>query len=266
MNIISEEKLKSFKSSDTIVVYGSSWSINDLSDEEKEKLSLFDSIGFNYFCKSKIPTTFYILREQSVRDSGYADERKRDFVHDLNKYYGKSILLFIDMLNSGAKWKGKRGWINNVDVFKNDGIVLKEFFFEDDYFKKFSKTGLKDYEIRLKPHQFIDYCDNIYRRNIFLDGIYYFYCTLSLILHFATFLGYKKVLFVGVDLYDHRYFWLPYGKLREQTRRKKRGLTDKHKTCDATLGIVEFLNKRDVDLYTYTKESLLSKHIKVWEW
>jgi hypothetical protein len=265
MNNITQEQIREKKQSDTIVIYGCSWSINDLSDEEKEKLSLFDSIGFNYFCKSKIPTTFYILREQSIRDSGYTDERKRDFVHDLNRYNRKTTLLCTDMINSGHIWKGKRGWINDVGVFRNDGIVLKEFYFEDDYWKKFPKTGTPRGGLKVTPHKMDTFCDDMYSKNAF-KNVLYFSCTISNAIHFAVSMGYTRILFVGVDLYDHRYFWLPQDVLREQTKRKGRGIDTKHKTCKFTTNCVKHLNERDVDLYVYNKKSLLAEHIKVWEW
>jgi len=47
MQKISREKFIEKKKSDTIVVYGCGYSINDLTEEDKKKLMLFDSIGFN---------------------------------------------------------------------------------------------------------------------------------------------------------------------------------------------------------------------------
>ena len=52
MKIVSEDNLKSKKKSDTLIIYGCGYSINDLTDKDKEHLSQFDSIGFNWFCKT----------------------------------------------------------------------------------------------------------------------------------------------------------------------------------------------------------------------
>jgi len=47
MKIISKEEFIAKKKSDTLVVFGSGFSINRIVEEEWKKLMLFDSIGFN---------------------------------------------------------------------------------------------------------------------------------------------------------------------------------------------------------------------------
>lgn len=47
MIVLSKEEFLKCKKSDTIVIYGSGSSINELAKEDKEKLALFDSVGFN---------------------------------------------------------------------------------------------------------------------------------------------------------------------------------------------------------------------------
>ncbi len=47
MKIISELEFVNKKKSDTIIVFGSGYSINKIGEETWKKLALFDSIGFN---------------------------------------------------------------------------------------------------------------------------------------------------------------------------------------------------------------------------
>jgi len=47
MRILSKEEFLAEKKSDTLIIYGSGSSINQLTQEDKEKLALFDSVGFN---------------------------------------------------------------------------------------------------------------------------------------------------------------------------------------------------------------------------
>jgi len=63
MRIIGRDELLKTKNSNTIVVYGCGLSINSIGKKQRSILSKFDSIGFNWFCKSDIPTTFYLLRD-----------------------------------------------------------------------------------------------------------------------------------------------------------------------------------------------------------
>lgn len=47
MKKLSKDEFLNKKQSDTIIVYGSGSSINQLTEEDKKKLALFDSVGFN---------------------------------------------------------------------------------------------------------------------------------------------------------------------------------------------------------------------------
>ncbi len=47
MKRLSEKEFMARKNSESVIIYGSGSSINKLTQEDKEKLMLFDSIGFN---------------------------------------------------------------------------------------------------------------------------------------------------------------------------------------------------------------------------
>ena len=100
--------------------------------------------------------------------------------------------------------------------------------------------------------------------------------TLTDAISFGYFMGYKKIILVGVDLYDRRYFYTTENKtsiaLGENVDIDNFGKTagDNHQTVDN--GIVNlvrkwkfYLNKNNVQLLIYNKKSLLSKVLKIYK-
>ncbi|MFW6009525.1 MAG: hypothetical protein ACOCP8_09705 [archaeon] len=250
MKKINKGKFLNYKKSDTIVIYGSGYSINDLTKEDKEHLQNFDSIGFNWFCKSQIPTTFYLLREQTtLKQKGLPNERSDDILNNIRQYYQDSCLIIIDMLKSSNAWKGKRGWVFDSEVFDNEGIILQE-----KYYKLY------------KQQNYIPFFRKATKIDIFNNHVMYATCTISNVFHIITWMGYKRIIFVGVDLYDHRYFWLSYNTLRQRTKAKKRTLNSKHFTAKFTLKMVEHLTRvfPDKKIFTYNNKSLLNNVIPVY--
>lgn len=244
---INKKKFMKYKKSDTIVIYGSGWSINDLTEDDKRHLNKFDSIGFNWFCKSGIPTTFYSLREQTtLKQKGLENETSNTIINNIKQYYNNSCLIIIDMLKSSNAWRGKRGWTFDSKIFDNEGIILKE--------KYYSLYKQQKYIPFFKKGKSID---------IFNNHIMYATCTISNIFHIITWMGYKNIIFVGVDLYDHRYFWLPYDKLRQRTKKKQRKLDSEHFTAKFTLKMIKDMMQvyPKKKLYSFNSNSLLTKII-----
>ena len=72
--------------------------------------------------------------------------------------------------------------------------------------------------------------------------------------------GWKNIVLVGIDLYDHRYFYLPDNQTRSV---EKRGLTFKSPFTQsskivAQLGLWnQHFNVEGVSLYSYNHRSLL---------
>lgn len=244
MTEINKKKFKNYKNSDTIVIYGSGWSINNLTEDDKRHLNKFDSIGFNWFCKSGIPTTFYLLREQTTsKQKGLKNERYNDIVDNIKKYYNKSCLIIIDMLKSSNAWKGRRGWTFDSRVFENERVILSEKYYS-----------------LYKEQKYIPFFKQAKKIDIFNNHVMYATCTMSIIFHIITWMEYKKIIFVGVDLYDHRYFWLPYNQLRQLTKAKQRKLNSEHFTAKFTLKMIKDMMKvyPEKKLYTFNNNSLLN--------
>jgi len=253
MESLTEDQFRQVKKSDTLVVYGCGYSIATLPLIHKLKLVEFDSIGFNWFCKSHIPTTFYVLREQCPPHcKGLEGERAKDLIDDLTEYYPDTVLIVIDLKDSSNSWKDRKIWIDHRGLFKQRGVVLREKYYQ--FYRQ------KEYGLFFKQAREL---------NIFQQHIMYSTCTMSQILHLANWLQYQRVIFVGVDLYDHRYFWLPPDVLREQTKRSKgkRELDSRHFTANVTVKMVSDYKEvyPEVSFFVHNPRSLLAAVIPVWE-
>lgn len=260
MNRIGKKEFLRYKNSDTIVVYGCGNSIKTLTNEDKDHLSQFDSIGFNWLCKSGIPTTFYFLREQGTKSFATRGETQSVLVSKLNAHYPKSCLICDNLLTSSQRWKRTNSYSLKavINKFMHNGIVLDEVFAKTEFKEFEDKLGNRGRRCRVVSEKMMEY-------DIFEDGLVYDFCTMTCIMHLVTYLGYDKIIFVGVDLYDHRYFWLPNNALRAITQIMGRGLETKHHTakytCELTKMYAEVTGKK---LYTFNHESLLKDSISLY--
>ena len=262
MQILTRDEFLSKKKSDTIVVYGSGYSINDITEEQWNKLGQFDSIGFNWFLKSKRPVTFYLLREQDIwRKNGFGDESRKEVVDTLNNYYKDSCAIVVDLSNSHPKWSktnhyGKK--IYQKDI-KLSGVISKEVF---------ARISLPEYRNGWPENnkRYNILCNYFQSYDMLNKGIVYDFCSMVNILHLITFLKYKRIIFAGVDLYDHRYFWLGKDKLRNITKKRGRKLNSNHFVSNFTCGLIGTYNNyfKDVELFVLNPKSLLAKKIKIW--
>ena len=261
MKRIGEKEFKRYKKSDTIVVYGCGNSIKKLTSEDKEHLSSFDSIGFNWLCKSGIPTTFYFLREQGTKSFATRGETQSVLVSKLNGRYPKSCLICDNLLTSSPRWKKTNSYsIKDVtNKFTHNGIVLDEVFAKTAFKEFEEKLGKRGRRGRVVSEKMLEY-------DIFKDGLIYDFCTITCIMHLVTYLGYDNIIFVGVDLYDHRYFWLPDNALRGITQVMGRGLETKHHTAKYTCELTKMYAKVTVkNLYTFNHKSLLKDSIRLYD-
>jgi len=92
-------------------------------------------------------------------------------------------------------------------------------------------------------------------------------CTMVNVLHLAWYLKYIRILFVGVDLYDSRYFWIREGKTRETVKKKKNTFKSRHAIAKMTVDAVRTFKKRysKIEMFTYNPKSVLRKSIPIWE-
>jgi len=231
MNIISEQQFAAHKKSDTIVILGSGWSINKISNKQWELLSKYDSIAFNWFCFHSFEPTFYLIREQAnIRFRRSESETPEIFTGLLKKYHNTYCVI----LNVARHTKKCH------DYSKDENILLPSVILEDNIDHKYRK--------RLKK---------IIAKNPFNVGLFHGVTTLTSVLHLITYLGYKRIIFAGIDLYDSRYFWLRNNKTRHTVKRKGLEFDHKHSVAAKVLKLVRNYAQFNKELYCINKKSLL---------
>lgn len=253
-NILTEEQLAAYRRSDTIFILGSGYSLNDITPKEWAHIGKHDVLGFSGAIYQKwISVNFHLLRgwdygsrESLMRWYYSADRYARDL--QANPLFINSVLLmFADYHNV---------FCNTLLGFKMIPAGSNIFLYKSSK----SLDGLPSETLK--------------------KGIVHGVGTLCDAVNFAYLLGWKRIVLVGVDLYDSRYFWGrpdgtevldAAGKLAssEITNRGKRW-DEAHNTVQN--GIIELMGRwrkhfadgRGVSLEIYNSRSLLSKVIPVY--
>jgi hypothetical protein len=102
-----------------------------------------------------------------------------------------------------------------------------------------------------------------------LKGIPHGNSTLLDAINISFILNYKRIILLGVDLYDSRYFYLQEGDTRSIDVSRGKSYKDPHDTNKRVMGSIikwdKFLRERGVDLFVYNPKSLLAKHLRVFD-
>ena len=210
----------------TVVIYGSGYSLNRISKKEWDKLERFDSVGFNWFILQRwIEPTFMIVG---------------DIRHDKkNRKLGRTI----------------EDSYKNYRKYTHDERYKKTVF----YINKWQLGMFKEFDRKYKLWEWPKGWDR--------SGV-------LLCLKLCSDLGYKNIIFAGIDLYDFRYFYLPKNRKRRvgiigKNIYKKIPTSDLHPLANR---IVKWFNKnkdktKHLNIYSYNPQSLLLKcsYIKNWK-
>lgn len=238
MKILTQEELRAIKKTKTLIIYGCGLSINDLTPEDKRYLQICDSLSFNWFCNSNIPTTYYMIREQANIPKRIAEGQElSDLIRMLTSpTYIESCLIIHDVSQHSPHALHYPDIIK--DIFPNNkGIIVKDI-------KGGNANNFKD--------------------DIFEVGIQHGLCSLTNALHFAIWMGYQRLLFVGIDLYNTKYFWLGNAK-----RHGVKSPKQKHPIANATLSILKQtleimkIKNPKFRMAVYDQRSLLSEIMPV---
>lgn len=234
MKLLTEEELKNKKTSNTIFVLGSGSSINDVKQEHWDVMSSFNTIAFNWFCKHSFEPTFYLVREQANISSRKSNgETVKEFIRCLRKYT-KSCCIICDVTHHTKK---------AYNYAKDHRIKLDRFIFKDDAKRRHSQ--------KLNKYMLFSPVER---------GLIHGTCTLYNVMHFIKYLDYKRIVFVGVDLNDSRYFWLG-NTTRHTVKKKGKTHKNKHAVAEDVLELVRKFKKFGIPMFVTNKSSLLTKVI-----
>lgn len=240
--IVSEEELCNTKRSDTLFIFGSGYSINDLTEDECRYFEQHDTLGFNQFFHQRIiRTDYHLIRELAENDfdpKSWKPEVKTYFnIIANNPYYRNTIFL----VQTG--FRAMNG---------NRAIGLRLLPIDNVIYLWRSLVKRPEYSPSLKL------------------GLAHRYSTLEECVNFAFLLGWKAIVLVGVDLYDRRYFWLGPNETTGLETRRDASFDQNHSTAGG--GMIDNLGRwaRDferqgVKVFVYNPKSLLAKTLPVYQ-
>ena len=225
------------KRTDTLIIYGGGTSLNDISQKEYDKLMNFDSIAVNLFIKTKIKLTHYIVGEGLFFllykiDIEKDDKIKNDlileykeYINILNTFYSDTQLIFIETYDTMS-------FLNKyTESVKND-LTNKKIIFVS---------------CNNEGSEVIDYITNkqLYHKN----------CGINCCINYGLRMGYKNIIFVGIDLYNSKY---AYDSINSKLLNKDEN--QEHSTKNTIFKYIIY-NKDNIRFFTYNPRSMLSQII-----
>lgn len=218
-----------------LLIFGSGSSINDITNSEWQYISQnFDTLGFNHFyhCTCVKPT-YYLIREFETL---------------------KFFKYFSSIFNLNSFLRLRR--IFQEDRFKNTKFIFR-------YDRKAGSSIVLHSLIRKKINVFCSYENDLNYSNftrLFENKIPHGIGTLIDAVHIAKLLGYKRIVFAGVDLYDRRYFYLGKDETRLTDVKRGKSHFDRHNTLhilDQLPVISREFERENVVFYNVNPRSLL---------
>jgi hypothetical protein len=176
--VLAEDDVRRARKSDTVFIFGSGYSLNELSGDEWARFSRHDVFGFNAFVyENWIPIDFHLLR---------GGVETNDLVW---RAYAEQF--------SG---------ILNANPLCSNTIFLVQGEYVADFCNRLIGYGMLRQDARI--FRYHTNRDAGLPTRSFRDGLRHAGGTLSDVVNAAVLLGWTRIVLVGVDLYDSRYFWL----------------------------------------------------------
>lgn len=176
--LIDEAQARARRKSDTVFIFGSGYSLNDISDAEWAHFATHDVLGLNAFHNQHwIPVDFHILR-----GGHYEELRWRPYANQV----------------SGAL-RTNRAFSQTVFVMQ--GEFLAQFANQMIGYRLMPSSATI---LRYRTARAHGWPTSTLR-----EGLRHQTGTLADAVNLAYCLGWTHIVLVGVDLYDQRYFYLP---------------------------------------------------------
>lgn len=239
--VLDEQSLRALRRSETVFVFGSGASLNELTSEEYRAFEQHDTIGFNWFVREPfVRCDYHVIREINPRDLDPlfwkpALSEYTGFIRD-NPRYAETVFVV---------QKGLR-------AIEANRVVGYRLLPDGARIVRFRTLGG-----RREPSR------------SFASGLARNYATLEETVNFAYLVGWRRIVLVGVDLYDRRYFWLAPDETRPGDVARGASSSDPH--AQAHTGLVEQLGRwgegfraEGVSLEVYNPRSLLARVLPVY--
>jgi len=237
MDRLTPDELIRRKKSDTIVIFGSGYSINRIKAHQWKNIDSSDSIGFNWFCKHSYEPTFFLIREQANVKKRISSGETPGILFGLVNRYDNTCAIVINTKKTAPTSLNYARKLNRIGL---SGVVFKE--------RKLNRVQ----KMACNPFEY---------------GLCHGKCTLFSVLHFVTYMKYKTLVFAGMDLNDSRYFWLKKNETRHNIIKKGKKYRKPHPIAKTTLKLIsKFKRSYKVNLYTLNRKSKLKTIMPVIDW
>lgn len=238
---LDEYELRASRRSDTVFVFGSGWSLNELTPDDWAVIEEHDTFGFNWF----VHQTFVRCDYHLIRGIPDTDLDRRIWRPQLDEYFR---------------------------LIRGNPRFEKTVFLVHGGFRAINGNRTIGYRYLPEQNRIFRWRTNMRgelpsRR--FADGLVHGHSTLQECINLAYLAGWKRIVLAGVDLYDRRYFWLDRDATRSVDVRRQAAAGDPH--ARATSGMVEtmrvwgeWLEKEGVELLVHNRRSLLAGPLPVY--
>lgn len=249
--LLDEEDFRQSRKTDTLFIFGTGYSLNDIQPKDWTYMAQFDTLGFNFFVKQDfIRTDYHLMREihWEVFDRSVWKPLYQEYAHQINSNpnYKDTILL----LQTGWHAFGANRLIG-LNAIKTPRRMLR-----------FVNRRDPDNSALPTPH--------------LSDGVLHTFGTLTDAVHMGYIGGWRRLVLVGIDLYDRRNFYLKPDQdiIKDPSHERSHAgpitVDTPHHT--ALNGIVPylgrwvpFLNEQGIEIYIYNPRSLLAEVMPIFE-
>ena len=241
--LVDPDELRGRRRSDTVFVFGSGASLNDVAEDEWRAIAAHDTFGFNWFVHERfVRCDFHLIRgiPDTDVDPAVWKPQLAEYFRTIAENPCFAETAFLVQRGFGAI-NGNRAL--GYRLLPPDRPVLRW---------RSSRAPLEALPSRS-----------------FADGLVHGHSTLQDAVNAAYLLGWRRIVLTGVDLYDRRYFWLPAGETRPLDAARGAAAASAHSRADtgmiAALGRWrEWLAREGVELVVHNPRSLLAEVLPVY--
>lgn len=175
---LTEDELRATRTSGTVFVLGSGKSILDIPADRWRAMEQFQTVSFSQFARQEYVRADYHVHGEVFR----IDEYARRF-HE-NPRYASTIHVV------------QEGWPAHM----GNELIARRLLPLDRPVFRYRRTARAAYAAPSRR---------------FSDGLVHGWNSSISVTNFALLMGWRRIVLVGVDLYDREYFWTPRGVRRE---------------------------------------------------
>ena len=234
---IDQFRVQDYKKSDRVFILGSGSSVNDLTPADWEHVSLSDSIGFNFWMVHDfIPNVYFI----EPLEYGLWETFLQ--LLELRKaHYFKT-----QFICNYKDWQFYEGLFPLTKIPKE---IARNMYFYSPYSLMASSRKLVSSALwywrffKIDRAKLVDIIDHR--------------ATLSALIMFSVFAGYKEIVLVGVDLNDTAYFWETNSSIQYKIKPPNLQTGKIHRTADPEIDINQY--SIPIDEYIYLLDRIILK-------